>query len=322
MSAYLDYYKNKRIAIPGGSGFFGSHIVEHLKKNDIAAVVGSRSSGYDFRDPADCKRFYEAEKPEIVINCAANQGGIGYHSGRQAELYMDNTLMGTYLMKAAQEAGVKKFINIVAGCAYPGYLEKDELNEEDFYSGNPHDTIFSYGFPRRASTVFGKALFMQHGFDSIHLIYANMFGPGEHFEPSQSKALAGLMKKFYDAKKNNAPSVEVWGTGKPVRDWLYVKDGVEGLLRAGASYDSVEPLNIATGVGISVADLARTVKDIVGYHGEIIFNTAKPDGALKKTFGVSKMKSQLDWLPQIPLADGIRETLEWLHKNYDYAIAH
>jgi GDP-L-fucose synthase len=352
----LDFYKDKKVAVLGGGGFLGSRIVARLKdagaevsvprtskpiggervprtedsldphtKRELVPsardIRGSRSGeGVDFRNEKTCDDYFAKTKPEIVFNCAAFQGGIGFHSGKQANLFLDNVKMGLFLMEAAQKNGVKKFVNIVAGCSYPGYLEKDELNEEDYWNGEVHDSIFSYGMARKTSVVYGKALYKQYGFNSIHLIYANMYGPGEHFNPEQSKALAGLLKKFYEAKKNNLPSVEVWGTGRPVRDWMYVDDGAEGALVAGAVYDDIEPLNIASGVGISVADLARMIQKITGYKGKIVFNTAKPDGALKKTFGVKKMKEKLNWLPQTPLEKGIKETLDWLDKNYDWAV--
>lgn len=319
---YLEFYMGKKIAIPGGGGFLGSHLVPKLQAAGAEVFVPRTKDGIDFRRYEDCESFFAKTKPEIVINCAANQGGIGYHRGKEAELFMDNVRMGLFLMEAAQKTGVKKFVNVVAGCSYPGYLEKDELNEEDYWNGQIHESIFSYGFARKASVAYGAALWRQFGWNSIHLILANMYGPGEHFNTAQSKALAGLLRKFYEAKRDNFPSVEVWGTGKPIRDWLYVEDGAEGILRAGAIYDSVEPLNIASGIGISVSDLARTIKDVVGYDGEIAFNTTKPDGALKKTFGVRNMREKLGWLPATTLQEGIAKTLTWLGRNYDYAVSH
>ena len=318
----MRYYHNKKIVVTGGGGFFGSHIVSRLKKISCKVFIPSTKDGIDFRKKEDCLSYFGSTKPNIIINCAANQGGIAYHKGRQADLFMDNMIMGIFLMQAASTVGVDKFINIVAGCSYPGYLETDEMNEEDYWNGRIHESIFSYGFSRKASVVYGLALKKQHNFNSIHLIMANMYGPGEHFNPEQSKALAGLIKKIYDAKKNRIPEVEVWGTGKPVRDWLYVKDGVEGILRAGEVYNNVEPMNIATGVGISVKDLAKTIQKIIGYKGKLIFNTSKPDGALRKTFGTAKMKKELRWVPKTSIEEGIKETVKWFSKNYKMAIAH
>lgn len=319
---HLRYFKNKKIVIPGGNGFLGSHIIDKLKKVKCEIFVPRTKEGIDFRRREDCFSYLCVTKPDIVINCSANQGGIDYHKGRQADLFMDNMLMGLYLMLASQHIGVKKFINIIAGCSYPGYLDVEELNEDIYWEGRLHESIFSYGFARKASVVYGLALKKQYNFNSIQLVMANMYGPGEHFHPKQSKALAGLIKKIYEAKKKNLPSVEIWGTGKPVRDWLYVKDGAEGILRAASVYNSVEQLNIATGIGISIAQLAEIIKDVIGYKGKFIFNTKKPDGALHKTFGVGKMKRILRWMPQTTMKKGIKETVAWFRKNYKYAITH
>lgn len=312
--------KGKRIAIPGGTGFFGSHIVDKLKTIDCKIFVPNHAKGIDFRKREDCQEYFKQTKPQIVINCAAFQGGIGFHSGKQADLFMDNILMGCFLMEAAQQAGVEKFVNIIAGCAYPGYLEKDVMDETDFWNGEVHDSIFSYGFSRKATVVYGKALYKQYGFNSIHLVYANMYGSGDHFNPSQSKALAALIKKIYEAKRDKAPIVEIWGTGKPLRDWLYVKDGAEGAIHATEIYESIDPLNIATGKGVSVTKLAETIKKEIGYKGKFVYNTQKPDGALKKVFGIKKMKKVLKWEPKTPIEQGIRETIEWFSKYYEKAI--
>lgn len=317
---YLKYFEGKKIVVTGGNGFFGSHIVDLLRKVRCKVYIPMTKGGIDFRKYQDCISYLSKTRPDIVINCAANQGGIAYHVGKQADLFIDNMLMGLYLMQASQKLSVKKFINIVAGCSYPGYVENEEMNEDEYWNGKLHESIFSFGFPRKATVSYGLALKKQYGFNSIHLIMANMFGPREHFNPDQSKALAGLLKKIYEAKKNNLPTVEVWGSGKPTRDWLYVKDGAEAVLRAAASYDSVDPLNIATGVGISVKELAETIKKMIGYKGKLVYNTDKPDGALHKTFGVKKMKKVLGWVPKTPIKKGIRETVKWFNENYKQAI--
>ncbi len=314
------FFQNKKIVITGGNGFFGKHIQEKLKSSNAKVFIPDRNSGLDFRRYEDCTDYFNQTKPDIVINCAANQGGIGFHKGRQADLYMDNVLMGNFLLKAAYENGVKKFINIVAGCSYPGYTEKEELKEDEYWDGEIHDSIYSYGFARKTSVVYGKALFQQYGFSSIHLIFANMYGPGEHFNPEQSKALAAMIKKIYEAKKDNKPFVEIWGTGKPIRDWLYVKDGAEAVLLATENYNDISPLNIGSGSGISVTDLATTIKNIIGYQGEFKYNTDKPDGAMKKIFSVEKMNKELNWVPTTTLEQGIKETIDWFDKNYEYAI--
>jgi GDP-L-fucose synthase len=318
----MDFFSGKKITVPGGNGFLGTYITKILSEKGASVFVPKHSKGWDFTKREDCARLFRQDNFDMVINCAAFQGGIGFHRGRENDIFYNNLLMGTFLLQGAQRAGVKKFVNIVAGCAYPGYLEKDELNEEDFWNGPVHDSIMSYGYARKTSVIQGMTLRKQHNFNSIHLILANMYGPGEHFNPQQSKALAGLIKKFYDAKKSKLPEVEVWGTGKPVRDWLYVRDGADGILRAAEVYNDIEPLNIASGFGISISDLAQLIKNIIGFEGKTVYNTEKPDGALKKIFGVRKMKEKLSWLPVTTLEQGIKETVAWLDKNYEHAVSH
>lgn len=316
----MGFFDKRKIVIVGGGGFVGNHIVAKLKDYNCKIFVPRTKDGWDFTSFKKCLEYFKKTKPDIVVNCAANQGGVGYHVGRQADIFMDNMRMGLFLMQVAQETKVEKFVNIVAGCSYPGYLEKDELDEDDYWNGELHESIFSYGFPRKASVVYGKALKVQHDFNSIHLILANMYGPGDHFSFGQSKALPALIRKFYEAKKKKISQVEIWGTGRPIRDWLYVKDGVLGILMAGEKYNKVDPLNIASGVGISIKNLAEAIRDIVGYKGKIVYNTDKPEGALKKTLGIKKMKSELNWVPKTSIEQGIKETLEWFDKNYEYAI--
>ena len=309
--------RDKKIAVLGGNGFFGSHIVDLLKAQKLQVYISSTKEGVDFRKFKDCRYYFKKTSPDIVINCAAIQGGIGYHEGKQADLLGDNMMMGFNLMLAAFQENVKKFVNIVAGCTYPGYLEKQVMHEEDFWDGEVHDSIFSYGVARKASVAYGKALHKQYGFNSIHLILANMYGPRDHYDPIQSKALAALIKKIYEAKKNNLPSVEIWGTGKPLRDWLFVKDGAEGVLRATEVYNRIEPLNISTGIGVSVTKLAKLIKDVVGYKGRFEYNTNRPDGALKKVFGTKKMKKELSWQPSTSIEKGIEEAVKWFDRNHD-----
>ena len=309
----------RKIAILGGAGFFGSHIVDILKIHSNAIDI-PRKNEYDFRNMQNCLEYFKKVKPQIVINCAAFQGGIGFHSGKQANLFIDNMLMGCFLTKAAQQLDVKKFVNVVAGCAYPGYLEREIMDETDFWNGELHDSIFSYGFPRSASIVYGKALYKQYGFNSIHLILANMYGPRDHYDPEQSKALAGLIRKIYEAKKNGKSEVEIWGTGKPIRDWLYVKDGAEGVVRATEIYESIKPLNIATGIGVSVNELAEIIRNALHYEGKLVNNVKMPDGAMKKIFGVDRLKEELQWLPKTSVEEGIKETVQCFIENYETAI--
>ncbi len=317
---YLTYYKNKKIVIPGGNGFLGRYIVEKLKEISCSIFVPKRKEGIDFRKYENCLSYLGRIKPDIVINCAANQGGIAYFVNKEADVFMDNMLMGTFLMEASRKVGAKKFINIVAACSYPGYSQKKKLSERDYWDGRIHESILSLGFPRKASVEYGLALKKQYDFNSIHLILANMYGPGEHFNPTQSKALGAMIRKIYEAKEKKLSSIEIWGTGRPIRDWLYVEDAAEGILRAGAIYNDIEPMNVSTGVGISITKLAEAIQAVVGYKGKFVYDLTKPDGALNKIFEISKIKKELNWVPPTSVTEGIKKTVEWFSKNYKTAI--
>ncbi len=312
-------WAEKRVCVTGGQGFLGSRIMQKLGQLDAEPVSCSRRSGCDLRNVEQGLRFFERHRPELVINCASNQGGIAYQETAPGEIYYDNLLMGANTMEAARRAGVEKYVNIVAGCAYPAELPAGTLCEPDLDAGRMHATVENYGATKRAAVTQAKAYRRQYGFNAISLILINLYGPGEHFHPDRSHALAALLRKFYDSKRLGLSRVSLWGTGRAVREWLYVEDAAEGILRAAEHYDDPEPLNIAVGSGQPISELASIIAETVGYEGEIVYDTSKPDGAMKKTGDIEKMKRLLDWVPPTPLRDGIRLTLDWLVKNYEQA---
>lgn len=313
----MTFYDGKTVVISGGRGFLGSHISQSLSKYNCGILAPSRSDGVDFRNFDSCLSYLHDTRPDIIFNCAGDQGGVGYYQNREGSVYLDNLMMGAYLMEAARQTNIRKYVNIVPNCAYPGYLRDEVLTEDVFWNGQLHKSVLSYGFSKKASIVQGWAYATQYGFHSIHLVLTNMYGPGDHFDRKKSHALGALLLKFFEAKRNNLPSVEVWGTGEAIREWLYVDDAAEGIILAGEKYDEVEPLNIAVGEGISVWELAKTIKNLVGYDGQIVFNKDMPTGTLRKILGTAKMKEKLAWKPETSIEKGIKETLSWLEQNYD-----
>jgi GDP-L-fucose synthase len=215
---------------------------------------------------------------------------------------------------------VVKYINIIAGCSYPGYIEDGILSEDRYWEGPMHETVENYGITKRAQVLQGKYYKKQYGFNSIPLILINLYGPGEHFHPDRSHGLAALLRKFYEAKKYEQPEVVIWGSGKPIREWLYVEDAAQGVIRAADIYEDTEPLNIAVGKGYTITELANIIKDIVGYRGKLVYDKTKPDGALKKVADISKMKRILHWEPQASIEDGIKKLYQWLDSNYEEVI--
>ena len=304
----------KKIFVPGGNGFLGKRVVKKIEERGINYVSLSLRDGYDFRNFEQTKELFEKEKFDAVINCASFVGGIQYGYEKPGEIFYNNTLMSTNLMETSRLTGVERFINPISNCSYPAHLTND-FKEEQWWDGLLHESVLVYGFVRKASWVQSWAYHKQYGFKTINLILPNMYGSGDHFDEKRSHALGALIMKFVEAKRKNLPEVIVWGTGKPIREWLFVDDGAEVLIKSLEIEPTIEPINIGVGKGISILELAELIKEVVGYKGEIILDKSKPDGALYKTMNNEKMKKIFKWVPSISLREGIEKTVEWYNKN-------
>ncbi|MDR0373377.1 MAG: NAD-dependent epimerase/dehydratase family protein [Nitrososphaerota archaeon] len=303
-----------KVFVPGGNGFLGQAVTKKLQEANINYVSLSLQNGVDFRDFQQTKDIFEQERFDALINCAAFVGGIQFGYEKPAEIYFNNILMATNLMEAARLCGVKRFVNPISNCSYPGSLTSD-FQEEQWWAGPLHESVLVYGFVRKASWVQSWAYYKQYGFQTINLILPNMYGPGDHFDEKRSHALGALVMKFVEAKKKNLPNVTIWGSGIPVREWLYVEDGAEALLRALEINSTVDPINIGVGKGISIIELAQIIKEVANYTGEIIFDKSMPDGAPYKTMNNERMKRVLHWIPKTTLRDGVKKTVEWYINN-------
>jgi len=307
-----DYFQ--KILVAGGDGFLGQHVVRKLKEKKINFVSISLKDGCDFRNFLQTKELFIREKFDAVINCAAFVGGIKFGLERPGEIFYNNILIATNLMEAARIVGVKRFINPISNCTYPSHLKK--FKEKDWWSGPLDETVLVYGAVRKLSWVQSWAYFKQYGFETINLILPNMYGPGDYFDETRSHALGALVRKFCEAKAKGLPEVVVWGSGNPIREWLYVEDGAEALVRALEIPFTIEPINIGRGEGISIRQLAEIIKDIVGYQGKIVFDRSKPDGAPCKIMVVDKMKKIFKWEPRIDLQEGIKKTVADFQKRF------
>lgn len=304
----------KKVFVPGGNGFLGQRVVQKLTEKGISFVSLSLRDGIDFRDFNQTKELFSKEKFDTVINCAAFVGGIQFGYEKPGEIFYNNILMVTTLMEAARLTGVERFINPISNCSYPGHLTKD-FKEEEWWDGPLHESVLVYGFVRKASWVQSWAYYKQYGFVTINLILPNMYGPGDHFDETRSHALGALIMKFVEAKKRKLPEVVVWGTGKPVREWLYVDDGAQALIRAMEIEPTIEPINVGVGFGVSISELARLIKETVGYEGKIVFDPSKPDGAPHKTMDNTRLKKIFNWVPPTTLKEGIAATVAWYMGN-------
>lgn len=301
------------ILVTGATGFLGKRICRMLDEQKKEYVKTSLSLGVDLRDEQQTMCLFEAIRPEYVLNCASYVGGLQFGLKHMGEMYKNGLLMQVNLLEACRRYQVKRLVNPISNCAYPG--QATFFKEGEFWDGPLHESVMVYGMVRKMSYIGSVAYQKQYGVDTINLILSNMYGPEDHFEEERSHALGALVMKFVDAKEQNIPEVCVWGTGKPVREWLYVDDGAKAMIKAIDIASEQEPINIGLGKGISVSEMAEQIKSITGYSGKIVYDTSKEDGAPYKTVDGSKGERLLAWKPEMTFKEGLRCTIEWYQEH-------
>jgi GDP-L-fucose synthase len=297
------------ILVTGATGFLGKRVCRMLEQSGRIFNRTSLSLGTDLRDLEQTLALFQAVRPKTVLNCASFSGGIQFGLKYPADIFCNNMPMIANLFEAAHRAGVERIVNPLANCVYPGGLTLFE--EKQFWDGPLHESVMVYGLLRKISWAGSWAYANQWGLHTINLVLSNMYGPEDHFDEDRSHALGALVKKFIEAKNSGAPEVIVWGTGTPVREWLFVDDGAEAMVRAIDCALSIEPINVGVGKGVSIADLAERIRAVVGYKGRIVYDRSRPDGAPYKTVDGSRGKALLGWSPQVGLGEGLRRTVEW-----------
>lgn len=309
----MSFWSGKKVVVTGGAGFLGSHVIEKLKSRGVTDIVVPRSSEYDLRLQADCSRL--VQNADIVIHLAANVGGIGYNRDYPGTLFYDNLLMGVHMMEESRKAGVSKFVAIGTICAYPKFAPIP-FKEDSLWDGYPEETNAPYGLAKKMMLVQSTAYRSQYNFNSIFLLPVNLYGPGDNFSVESSHVIPALIKKFVEAKRNNLPNVTVWGTGRATREFCYVGDAAEGIVLATEKYDESEPVNIGAGFEISIKDLVEKIKNIVGYSGEIVWDTSKPDGQPRRMLDVSRAKKKFGYSSTTDFDAGLKETIDWYQSKY------
>lgn len=297
------------ILVVGASGFLGRRVCRQLKAGGHSFVATSLSAGVDLTDEHQADRLFRETRPEIVLNCAAYVGGIQFGYKHQAELFRNNLRMTINLLEGSARYGIRRLVNPIANCAYPGAATR--FREDEFWDGPLHESVMTYGFARKASWVGAWAYAQQYALDTLNLVFSNMYGPEDHFDEERSHALGALIMKFAKAKEQNFPQVVVWGSGSPVREWLHVDDGAEAMIRGMYVSRTTDLVNVGVGKGISVIEMAQLIKTAIGYRGEIVLDKTKPDGAPYKTVDGSRGQRLLDWSPTRSFHEGLRETVEW-----------
>jgi len=304
------FWSDKKILITGGAGFFGSEVIRQLQKKGVKKenLLVPRSKEIDLRKWENCTRV--VKDCDIVIHLAARVGGIGYNQAYPADLFYDNAIMGIQLIEAARQEKVEKCVVVGTICAYPKFTPVP-FREENIWDGYPEETNAPYGLAKKMLLVQTQAYRQQYGFNAIYLLPVNLYGPGDNFDPRSSHVIPALIKKFTEAKEAHKPSVEIWGTGTASREFLYVDDAARGLILAAEQYNKPDPVNLGSGMEISIRDLVVLINELTGYRGEIRWDTTKPDGQPRRCLDVSRAKREFGFEAAMPFREGLQKTIRW-----------
>ncbi|BAY51797.1 GDP-fucose synthetase [Thermostichus vulcanus NIES-2134] len=304
----------KRILVTGGAGFLGRHVVAQLQ---VAGAVPEqitvvRSRDYDLRQLSACQAVVQGQ--DIVIHLAAHVGGIGLNQAKPAELFYDNLLMGAQLIDCAYRAGVEKFVCVGTICAYPKFTPVP-FKESDLWNGYPEETNAPYGIAKKALLVQLQAYRQQYGFNGIYLLPVNLYGPGDNFDPQSSHVIPALIRKVHTAQQQGDPRIAVWGDGTPSREFLYVEDAARGIVMATQAYDHPDPVNLGTGEEITIQNLVALICELMGFQGQIEWQTDKPNGQPRRCLDTTKAREAFGFRAQISLKEGLKRTICWYRQN-------
>ena len=300
---------NKRIVVTGGSGFLGRHVVAALATRGGTVLV-PRKAHYDLTSAADAERMYLDLRPQIVLHLAAVVGGIGANRESPGRFFFDNVMLGALTMEYARRSGVEKFVGIGTICAYPKLAPVPFL-ERDLWQGYPEETNAPYGIAKKMLLVQGQAYRQQYGFNAIHLLPVNLYGPHDNFDPTSSHVIPALIRKCVEAAETGAPEVVIWGSGHATREFLFVEDCAEAIALATERYDEPEPVNIGAGFEIAIRALAELIAELTGFTGRLTFDRTKPDGQPRRMLDVTRAAQRFGFTATTDFRAGLRRTIEW-----------
>ncbi len=312
------FFSGRRVVVTGGSGFLGTAVLARLAAAGVDDVVAPRSADYDLRERAATRALFDEFEPDLVIHLAARVGGIGANQEHPAELYLDNLLMGTYVIDEARRHATPKTVVVGTICSYPKFTPVP-FSEDSLFQGYPEETNAPYGIAKLAQLVQLQSNRDQFGQNGIYLMPTNLYGPGDKFHPAVSHVIPALIKKCVEAVESGAESIEVWGTGAASREFLYVDDAADGIVLAAQHYDGADPVNLGANREMPISELVSHIAAATGFEGRIDWDTSKPDGQPRRSVDASRAAKEFGFEASTDFAVGLARTVEWYLANRELA---
>lgn len=306
----MSFWQHKSILVTGGSGFLGHHVVAELQRQGATRIHTPRSREFDLREKEQVQQCLKKFAPEVVIHLAAVVGGIGANRKHPGSFFYDNATMGIHLMEEARKAGVAKFTAVGTICAYPKFTPVP-FRETELWNGYPEETNAPYGLAKKMMLVQGQAYRQEYGFNSIYLLPVNLYGPRDNFDPESSHVIPALIKKAVEARESGASEMICWGTGQATREFLYVEDCARAIVLASERYNDSEPVNLGSGMEISIKDLSTQIAQLCGFTGKLVWDASKPDGQPRRCLDTQRAQALFGFKAQTPFAEGLRQTIAW-----------
>ena len=307
-------FSGARIVVTGGAGFLGRIVVEKLRQRGASEILVPRRKDFDLTHERDVARMYAELRPDVVFHLAAEVGGIGANMRNPGRYFFANMAMALHLIEYARQAGLGKFVQVGTICAYPK-MTPVPFHENDLWNGYPEETNAPYGIAKKAAMVMLDGYQRQYGLKSTYVLPVNLYGPGDNFDANTSHVIPALIKKCVEAVDASSGHIDCWGTGSASREFLYVDDAAEGVIRAAEVLDTPEPINLGSGREILIRDLVALIAKLSGFKGEIRWDASKPDGQPRRCLDVSRAASLLGWSAKVEFEMGLTKTIDWYRSN-------
>jgi GDP-L-fucose synthase len=310
----MAFWTERTVLVTGGAGFLGTHVVKKIRAHDCPAVIVPRSREFDLRDKAAIIRLFEQSRPDLVIHLAAVVGGIGANRRHPGQFFYDNAIMGLQLIEQARLFRMEKVVVLGNVCAYPKFTPVP-FREADLWNGYPEETNAPYGLAKKMLLVQVQAYRQEYGLNAIYLLPVNLYGPGDNFDPETSHVIPALIRKCLEAVESGQQEIVVWGTGQASREFLYVEDAAQAIVLAAEQYDDPEPVNVGSGLELSIKELVELIAELTGFQGHLVWDPTKPDGQPRRGLDTTRAEQAFGFRARTTVREGLQRTIAWYRQH-------